>query len=166
MSSELARGYLTAAYTVAEKFSTDKSTNNGAVLVDEEHQAIVAWGANHFPRNVAETPERLVRPTKYLYVAHAEDVSISNAARNGVRTEGLVMYCPWSACNECAKPIIESGIKRVVSHKKMMESSYNQWPDSIKIALEMFKEAGVEYDMWDGDIGGVEILLNGKSFRP
>jgi len=161
----MSKEYLRQAYEFAAENSTDRSTQNGAILVDGSGN-VVAWGANCFPRGVAETTERMERPAKYLYVVHAELAAILDAARRGVKTEGLTMFAPWSACNECAKSIIESGIAKVVAHKNIIEASYNQWPDSIRIAMDMFKEAGVLYELYDGEIGGVEILFNGKPFSP
>lgn len=159
------REYLKLAYQYAAEHSTDKSTQNGAILVDGSG-AVVAFGANHFPKGVAELPDRLVRPTKYMYVVHAEHAAILDAAKRGVATNGLIMYAPWSACHDCAKAIIEAGIAKVVAHKKIMDASYNQWPDSIRIAREMFSEAGVLYEIFDGDIGDIEILFNNQFFNP
>ncbi|MFH0936735.1 MAG: deaminase [Candidatus Daviesbacteria bacterium] len=159
------RKFLRFAYELASEFSTDASTQNGAVLVDKAGD-IVAWGVNRFPKGVKETSERLVRPTKYLHVIHAEVAAILDAARKGVRTEGLTMYAPWSACSDCAKNIIEAGIIRVVAHRKPFDLSYNQWTDSISLALNMFQEARVSYELYDGDISGIEILFNGKLFNP
>jgi len=157
--------YITEAYKFAAANSTDQSTQIGAILVDEKGTP-VAWGANHFPKGVIESPERLARPAKYLYVAHAELESILNAARNGVKTEGLSMYGTWVACNECAKSIIDSGIVRVVGHKKAMDAAPERWLEPIRIAAVMFKEAGVVFENWEGDIGGVEIRFNEQPFRP
>ncbi|KKU09763.1 MAG: Deoxycytidylate deaminase [Candidatus Woesebacteria bacterium GW2011_GWB1_45_5] len=162
---ERTREYITEAYKFAAVNSTDRSTQNGAILVDGSGIP-VAWGANHFPRGVAETPERLERPTKYIYVVHAEHEAVLDAAKHGVKTEGLSMYGNWVACNECAKSIIDSGIVKVVGHKKPYDLSPDHWKEPIKIAIGMFEEAGVLYELWEGDIGGVEVLFNGQPFRP
>ena len=159
------KDFLRQAYKFAAENSTDKSTQNGAILVDNLN-TIVAFGTNRFPQGVLETSERLERPAKYMYVVHAETSAILDAAKKGIKTEDTTMYAPWSACNDCAKSIIDSGIAKVVAHKQIMEASYNQWPDSIRIAKDMFKEAGVLYELYDGDIGGVEVLFNGKKFKP
>lgn len=162
---ERAREYLAEAYKFAKENSTDLSTQNGAILVDSSGIP-VAWGANRFPKGVIETTERLERPAKYMYVVHAEHSAILNAGRNGIKTDGLTMYGTWVACNECAKSIIDAGIIKVVGHKKTMEASPAHWKDPIKIATEMFKEAGIQFEMFDGDIGGIELLFNGQLFRP
>jgi dCMP deaminase len=161
----MSKEYLRQAYEFAAKNSTDRSTQNGAVLVDGSG-TVVAWGANRFPRGVIESPERLERPAKYLYVVHAEASAVLDAARRGIKTEGLTMYGTWVACNDCAKSIIDSGITAIIGHKKTMDAAPERWLEPIKIAVQMFKEAGVSYEMWEGDIGGVEVLFNGQPFRP
>ncbi|KKS96251.1 MAG: Deoxycytidylate deaminase [Microgenomates group bacterium GW2011_GWC1_43_13] len=96
-ASEMSKEYLRQAYEFAAKNSTDRSTQNGAILVDGSGR-VVAWGTNCFPKGVVESPERLERPAKYLYVVHAEHASILYAARNGVKTEGL-------RCTEAGLPV-------------------------------------------------------------
>jgi dCMP deaminase len=161
----MSREYLRQAYEFAAKNSTDRSTQNGAILVDGEGN-IVAWGANKFPMGVAETPERLERPEKYEWVVHAEQAAIFYAARNGIRTAGLTMYGTWVACNNCAKAIVDTGIIKVVGHKKTMDIAPERWLDPIEKGRQMFKEKGVVYELWEGDIGGIELLFNGQPFRP
>ena len=142
----MSKEYLRQAYEFAAKNSTDRSTQNGAILVDGSGR-VVAWGTNCFPKGVVESPERLERPAKYLYVVHAEHASILYAARNGVKTEGLTMYGSWVACNDCAKSIIDSGIIKVIGHKKTFDSSPDHWKEPIEIARQMFMEAGVTYEL-------------------
>jgi len=161
----MSKEFLRQAYEFAVRNSTDKSTQNGAILVDGSG-VVVAWGANRFPRGVVESPDRLERPAKYLYVVHAEHSVILDAAKRGVKTDGLIMYGTWVACNDCAKSIIDSGITKVVGHKKTMDAAPERWLEPIKVARQMFMEAGVTYELWDGDIGGVEVLFNGQPFLP
>lgn len=152
-------GFLKEAYSVAIDFSTDPSTQNGAILV--EGGGYVAFGANHFPRGVQELPERWERPGKYQYVEHAERNCIYDAARYGVRTEGLIMYCPWFACTDCARAIIQAGIKEVVGHDTPLHDNPSQvWSDSIKVAYTMLDEAGVKMRHVPGIIG-LKIRFNG-----
>src|SRR5687768_3524816 len=122
------RAMLQAAYFHASKYSTDPNTQNAAVLIDDMpsgfddsgryilSKKIVASGANHFPDGVKELPERWERPIKYSYVEHAERNCIYSAAKRGIKTDGLVMYCPWFACADCARAIIQAGIAEVVGH--------------------------------------------------
>lgn len=157
--------YLKIAYEYAEKHSTDPSTQNGAILVNNKGK-IVAKGANHFPEKVKETKKRWQRPQKYFYVTHAERTVIHNAAKKGIKTKGLTLYCPWAACSDCARAIIESGIKKVVVHKKIMDKTPKRWEASTKASIEMFKETGVIYEVWDGEIGNIKIKFNSKPFTP
>ncbi len=53
-----------------------------------------------------------------------------------------------------------------MGHQKTFDLSPDHWKEPIKIAREMFAEAGVTYELWDGDIGDVEVLFNGQLFRP
>ena len=138
--------YLIETYTLANRLSTDKSTQNGAFIVDRNGQ-IIASGANHFPKGVENLPERWIRPVKYKYVEHAERNAVYDAARNGVKTDGCTMYAAWAACSDCARAIIQSGIKRVVTHHdplattRLGQPTSAMWLEEISHALAMLKEA-------------------------
>ena len=165
LTDDTKRTYLRRCYTYAKKHSPDPSTQNGACLV-APNQGIICFGANHFPKGVENTDERWQRPLKYDFVAHAETNAIFAACRMGVRTEGLIMVCPWFACCSCGKAIIQSGIKKVIGHKKIYDATPEHWRESIAIAFKMFEEAGVETELLEGDLGGDTIRLNGKTFQP
>ena len=165
LTDDLKKVYLRRCYTYASKHSPDPSTQNGAMLV-APNQGMVSMGANVFPRGVDYTPERQERPLKYNFVAHAETNAIFAAARAGVRTQGLIMVCPWFACCECGKAIIQAGIVKVIGHKKIFDNTPERWKDSISIAFTMFEEAGVETELVEGDLGGDTIRLNGETFQP
>ena len=157
--------YLRIAYQLAERFSTDPSTQNGAILVNQQGE-IVALGTNHFPRGVEESPERWAHPKKYSYVEHAERGVLFDALRQGIKTLGLTMYCPWFACDNCARAIIEAGIKRVIGHQTPNDWTPDRWKASIAEALTMLKEGGVETRWVKGLIGGVDIRFNGEIAHP
>jgi len=151
------------AYEYARDNSTDKSTQNGAFLIATESFFPVEpliFGCNHFPDGVIETPERWTRPLKYSFVEHAERDVIYKAARNGIGTDGLTMVVCWAACADCGRAIIEAGIKHVITHK-VAEHDSPQWKESIAIADQMFKEAGIKVDRVEGPIG-VSVLFSGK----
>lgn len=157
--------YLYEAYKFAAENSTDPDTQNGAILVDGTGTP-VAWGANRFPKGIQETPQRLVRPIKYNFIGHAEDFAVMDAARRGVSTVGLTMYATWASCNECANSIIESGVCKVVTHTKTQGRTPIRWAESIRMAFAKFNEAHVAIEIYEGDIGGIEIRFNGETFRP
>jgi dCMP deaminase len=117
-------------------WSKDPSTQVGAVVVDEQHR-IVSLGFNGFPRGVEDKPERyLDKPTKYSMVVHAEVNAILTANHPVV---GCILYSSLFTCNECAKLVIQSGIKHVVSPKP----DKPHWQASFDTAMLMYKEAGV-----------------------
>ena len=133
---------LSLAYDYAIENSTDPSTQNGAII--ECQTGVLVYGANHFPKGIEETKERYNRPMKYNYVEHAERNSIYSAAKLGHSTEGATMYCPWFACAECSRAIIQSGIITVIGHNTPIHNEANsKWQESITIAINMLLESGI-----------------------
>ncbi len=124
-------------------WSKDPGTQVGAVIVDDLHR-VVGLGYNGFPRGIQDTEERLRnRPIKLVYVVHAE----LNAILNAQKTEGMTLYVwPMPCCANCAKHIIQAGIKRVVAVKPT-EEQWHRWQDEMALAEGMYKEAGVQYDI-------------------
>ena len=165
MSNKKHLEYLSMAYQYAMKNSTDPSTQVGALLVDDE-DTIWMLASNHFPEGVTETKERWERPIKYKYVEHAERNLIYKAAKHGIPTEGKTLYCTWYACADCARAIIQAGIKKVVGHQFMIDNTPEHWRESIDEAFKMLEEAVVECIYVPGDVGDVEILFNGELVRP
>jgi dCMP deaminase len=155
--------YLRAAYKLAATHSDDPRTQIGALLVLNDH--IIGAGVNQFPAMVNVTTERLAAPLKYSFMEHAERNAIFNA--RGIDTRGATMYCPFFACTDCARAIIQAKIWRVVGHKQCYDKyPTGSWPESIEVANTMLDEAGVKRDYFDGVIGGVEIQFNGETWEP
>lgn len=148
------------AFQNAKELGTDPSTQNGALIIDDEGW-ILGEGANFFPRGVKESEERWQRPTKYSFVEHAERNAIFHAAREGHTLEGATMYVCWYACSDCARAIIQSGIKEVVGHKKCFDLTPDHWKESIKTAFVMLEEAGVKTRTIEDEVG-VTIRFNGN----
>lgn len=67
--------------------------------------------------------------------AHAEINTICNAARNGVATDGATLYCKFEPCYDCAKAIINAGIKRVVCERRYHAAAKSR---------ELLEAAGIE----------------------
>ncbi len=117
-------------------WSKDPSTKLGSVIVDDKKR-IVSVGYNGFPRGVSDYEERYNdRPTKYLFVAHAERNALDNAP---MMVDNCTMYVTLLPCNECAKSIIQKGITTVVTYPPERKDVFN-W----NITLRMFDEAGVD----------------------
>lgn len=137
--------YDTCFLEVAEcisRLSKDPSAKIGAVITGKNRQ-IISQGFNGFPRGVDDSKERYVnKETKYSLVVHAEANAIYNALANGSNLEGCTIYVyGLPICNECAKAIIQVGIKRVV---QLDTKHSNNWKKSNDISRMMFKECNVE----------------------
>lgn len=132
--SKWTKRFLDLADHIAE-WSYDPRTKVGAVIVDS-HNRIISIGYNGFPRGVKDLSNRYNdRPTKHLFVAHAERNALDNSP---MTVEGCTLYVPLMPCNECAKSIIQRGITKVVCYEANREDVFN-WD----ITQTMFKEAGV-----------------------
>lgn len=162
-ADENCRLILLEAYQHAREMSPDPSTKNGAVLIDQ-YGKILTYGVNKFPDGIAEIESRFIdKETKYRLVVHAENGAIFNAAKHGKTTNGSTLYCPFYSCSECAKAIIQGGIKRVVGHAQLMAlaSEHTIWVKSITSAWDMLHEAGVQCDLYDGVVG-ITTRFNGQ----
>ena len=103
----------------------------GALIVKDK--MIISDGYNGTPsgfENVCEDENNLTKP----YVLHAEANAITKIARSNNSSDGATMYVTASPCIECAKLIIQAGIKRVVY------SEHYRLEDGI----ELLKRAGIE----------------------
>jgi dCMP deaminase len=123
-------------------WSKDPRTKVGAVVVDSKKR-VVSLGYNGFPRGVSDYDKRYSdRPTKHLFVAHAERNALDNAP---LMVDGCTLYVPLLPCNECAKSIIQKGIVRVVTYKPNREGQVFNWD----ITRTMFEESGITLDELD-----------------
>ena len=136
--------YLNLAQEVST-WSKDPSKKIGAVAVGSKGQ-ILSQGYNGFPRGIDDDDRLNDRPTKYLYVVHAEMNVIYNATFSGVSLDGASLYVyGLPVCSECAKGIIQVGIKKVfIKYEGELPST---WNDSWKNTMMMFNEAGIEYEI-------------------
>ncbi len=122
--------------------SKDSSTQVGACIVNEEKK-IVAVGYNGMPTGCNDDDMPWERTgstsldTKYPFVCHAELNAILN--RNTASLKNATLYVTLFPCNECAKAIIQSGIKRVV----YAENKYAD-TEGVKASKLMFEKCGVE----------------------
>ncbi|MBR2788759.1 MAG: dCMP deaminase family protein [Erysipelotrichaceae bacterium] len=120
--------------------SKDPNTQVGACIVDKEKR-VVSIGYNGMPRGCADEDFPWEREgdflnTKYAFVVHAELNAILNAPRS---VKDCTIYVSLFPCNECAKAIIQSGIKKVV-----YESDKYDGTQGNIASKKMLNEAGVE----------------------
>src|SRR6056300_2067453 len=135
--------FLKLAEEVAS-WSKDPSRKIGAVAIGAKGQ-VLAQGFNGFPRGIDDSEERYNdRERKYELVVHAEMNVIYNATYNGVSLDGASLYVHGlPACSDCAKGIIQVGIKRVVMRDQEIPVL---WQQSWTKTEDMFNEAGVSYE--------------------
>lgn len=148
--------------------SPDPSTQNAAMLFSPDG-AIISYDCNRFPSGVEYTDERWERPLKYEVIEHGERNAIYQAAMQGSSTRNTVMVAPWAACADCARAIIQSGVKRLVRHKQSTERGQGRnWDGSISIADVMLHEAGVEIIDLDWTFGDADLTIrhSGSEFTP
>jgi dCMP deaminase len=134
--------YLRLAAEVAT-WSKDPNTQVGAVVVGSKGQ-ILSQGYNGFPRGISDSNKRLNdRDIKLSLIVHAEMNAIFNASYSGVSLDGSTIFIHGlPACSECAKGIIQVGIKRVIVSKQCIENKPH-WNDSWNKSKAMFAEAGI-----------------------
>ena len=145
--SEKRCGYITwdeyfmgVALLAAER-SKDPSTQVGACIIDNNNR-IISTGYNGFPKGCSDDEfpwnrDAAAGETKYPFVVHAELNAILNAQGTSVVNSRL--YVSLFPCNECAKAIIQSGVREVV----YLSDKYNGTPTDIA-SKKMLEAAGVK----------------------
>jgi dCMP deaminase len=142
LSSKWDKRYLELAEQIST-WSKDPSRKIGAVAVGPKGQ-VLAQGYNGFPRGISDDDRYDDRTRKYELVVHAEMNVIYNASYNGVSLDGSTLYVHGlPTCSECAKGVIQVGIKRVVMRDEEIPTL---WQQSWTKTEEMFNEAGVSYE--------------------
>ncbi|CAM9625499.1 unnamed protein product [Pylaiella littoralis] len=133
--------FMSVAFLSAMR-SKDPSTQVGACIVNEDRR-IVGIGYNGFPMGCSDDDLPWARQagdeldTKYPYVCHAEMNAILN--KNSADVKGCLIYVALFPCNECAKLIIQSGIREVV----YLSDKYHE-TTSMKASRRLFDLAGVK----------------------
>ncbi len=134
--------YFMAVAKLAGMRSKDPNSQVGSCIVSQDNK-ILSMGYNGFPKGCSDDEYPWSRDeedplkTKYLYVTHSELNAILNY--RGGSLEGSKLYVSMFPCNECAKAIIQAGIKTLIYE-------VNKYPDSAAVlaSMRMLKSAGVE----------------------
>ena len=149
--------YFMGVALLAAKRSKDPNTQVGACIVSPEN-IILSTGYNGFPIGCSDEEypwDREGEDTKYPYVVHAELNAILNA--NGKSLQGAKIYVALFPCNECAKAIIQSGIKEVI----YLSDKYADTPGTIA-SKRMLTSAGVKFTNLDTEIKEMTINFDIK----
>ena len=130
--------YFMGVALLAAKRSKDPNTQVGACIVSKDN-IILSTGYNGFPVGCSDDEypwEREGEATKYPFVVHAELNAILNAGGRSLR--GARIYVDLFPCNECAKAIIQSGIREVI----YLSDKYAE-TDATRASKRMLASAGV-----------------------
>ena len=137
--------------------SKDPSTQVGACIVND-HNKIMSVGYNGFPIGCSDDQfpwerEGDAYDTKYPYVCHAELNAILNYRGTG-SMKGAKLYVTLFPCNECAKAIIQSGIKEVIYRSDKYADA-----ESTIASKKMFEQTGVIYRQFDPQDREIRLAL-------
>ncbi|WP_283683781.1 deoxycytidylate deaminase [Parablautia sp. Marseille-Q6255] len=136
--------------------SKDPNSQVGACIVSQDNK-ILSMGYNGFPMGCSDDEFPWARSgdeldTKYLYVVHSELNAILNY--RGGSLEGAKLYVSLFPCNECAKAIIQSGIKTVVYD----DDKYHDLPSTVA-SRRMLDAAGVRYYKYERTGRKIELMV-------
>lgn len=144
---------------LSAKRSKDPNTQVGACIVNE-HNKIIGIGYNGFPLGCSddELPwdreADHINKTKYPYVVHAEVNAILNSTK---KLHGAKIYVAEFPCNECAKVIIQSGIKEVIYLSDKYDGT-----DSNIASKRMFEMAKIVHRKLDVETDEICLKFNTK----
>tara|TARA_R110000764_G_scaffold236251_1_gene331290 strand:+ start:287 stop:739 length:453 start_codon:yes stop_codon:yes gene_type:complete len=149
LSNKWDKRYMELAKAVAS-WSKDPSKKIGAVAIGSKGQ-VLAQGFNGFPRGIDDNDERLNdRETKYKYVVHAEMNLIYNATFNGISLDGSTVYVyGLPICSECAKGLIQVGVKQVVMCENSYQDADEKWLKSLELSVALLNESGIHWKTVD-----------------
>ena len=152
--------YFMSVALLAAMRSKDPNTQVGACIVGEDNR-IISTGYNGFPRGCSDDEfpwDREGEETKYPYVVHAELNAILNAG--GRSLAGARVYVGLFPCNECAKAIIQAGIKEVV----YLSDKYSTSPATVA-SKRMLASAGVQIRQLQPSIDELKISYKTGSLQ-
>lgn len=135
--------YFMSIAVISSMRSKDPNTQVGACIV--KNNRILSIGYNGTPNGFEDKffpwgREGQALKTKYPFVCHAEMNAISNFEGIKKELEGSKLYVTLFPCNECAKLVIQNGIKEII----YLEDKYKE-TEGVKASKMMFDECGVKY---------------------
>lgn len=150
--------YFMAVAQLSAQRSKDPGTQVGACIVNKTKR-IIGIGYNGFPVGCSDDELPWAREgnyldTKYAYVCHAEMNAITNAS-NKPELDGASLYVSLYPCNECAKLIVQVGIKEVV----FLSDKYAH-DDKFIAAQRIFAMAGVKTRQLKPDRQSLSLKLS------
>ena len=152
--------YFMGIAMLSARRSKDPSTQVGACIANNRNK-IMSVGYNGFPLGCSDDCFPWDRSgdeyeTKYPYVCHAELNAILN--NGGSSLEGCKIYVALFPCNECAKAIIQSGIKEVIYLSDKYADTVG-----VRASKRMFDAAGVRYTQLKTERESICVNLNSEN---
>ena len=150
--------YFVAMAKLAAMRSKDPNTQVGCCIVSQDNR-ILPVGYNGAPNGYDDDKFPWGREgnrldTKYMYVCHSELNALLNYRGNNNDFVGARIYVHYFPCNECAKAIIQAGIKEVIYYHNY---DYDNHSDEMEASIRMFNECGVTYRKYQPK--GKNVLL-------
>ena len=148
--------YFMGVSILSSKRSKDPNTQVGACIV--KNNKILSIGYNGTPNGFNDECFPWARSgdaleTKYLYVCHAEMNAIANFEGSKSSLNGAKLYVTLFPCNECAKLIVQNGIKEII----YLNDKYKD-TDETKASKKLFDVCGVTYKEFNkNDIEKIEL---------
>ena len=148
--------YFMGVAELSAKRSKDPNTQVGACIVSKDKK-ILSVGYNGAPNGYNDEilpwdREGSFIDTKYAYVCHAELNAILN--NKGSNLEGSTLYVDLFPCNECAKAIIQCGIKEIVYKSDKYKGS-----DNNLVSRKLLDECNIKYRKYEKENNLVELDL-------
>ena len=149
--------YFMAVAKLASMRSKDPNSQVGACIVSADNK-ILSMGYNGFPLGCSDDEFPWGREgedplnTKYVYVTHSELNAILNY--RGGSLEGAKLYVSLFPCNECAKAIIQSGIRRIVYDSDKYEAT-----PAVVASKKMLNAAGIVLQRYEHTNRRIELEL-------
>ena len=149
--------YFMGVAHLASLRSKDPNSQVGACIVGANN-TILSMGYNGFPRGCSDDEypwerEGELKNTKYPYVVHAELNAILNAGGRDLR--GAKLYVALHPCENCAKAIIQAGIKEVY----YLSDKYANLPE-FEISRRMLRDAGVKTYPFKSNVENITLNLS------
>jgi dCMP deaminase len=139
--------YFMGVAELSSKRSKDPVTQVGCCIVDSSNKHILSIGYNGLPSGFNDDEFAWEKSSNILedknsYVVHAEANAILNADKD---LTGAEVYVTMFPCNECAKLLAQKKVKKII----YKDARYLN-KDKGKVALEIFKKAGIEVQEYKG----------------
>jgi dCMP deaminase len=138
--------FLEITEAVGKRGTCDRGKAGAVIVVDKRIIATGYVGApsglphcdevGHLMREVID--ENGNKSMHCIRTLHAEENTMLQAAKHGVKLEGGTLYCKMTPCYNCAKKIVQVGIKRVVAQRRYHAEA---------LSIQLFQEAGVRLEI-------------------